>query len=109
MQEERARIRYRSEVEESLREKLDSAKREAEALQTDIKSITGQMATLSEKKQQLLLKQAERDRDNQKLEKTEDELEEIANYNAKHDFAGVSWESFPNSRKCPASPSSIRR
>jgi polysaccharide biosynthesis transport protein len=104
MQEERARIRYRSEVEESLREKLDSAKRQAEALQSDIKSITGQMATLSEKEQQLLLKQAERDRDNQKLEKTEDQLEEIANYNAKHDFAGVSWESFPELPEMPSFP-----
>jgi succinoglycan biosynthesis transport protein ExoP len=104
MAEERARVRYRSEIEETMREKLDSAKRRVDALDTNIKALANQMTTLSEKEQQLLLKQSERDRDNTKLEKTEDELEQIANYNAKHDVAGVSWESLPEVPEIPSFP-----
>lgn len=104
MAEERARIRYRSEIEETLREKWDSAKREVDALDASIKTLSGQMTTLSDKMQQLLQKQAELDNDNKKLQVTADDLDKIRNYNAKHDLAGVSWEAYPELPEIPSFP-----
>jgi LPS O-antigen subunit length determinant protein (WzzB/FepE family) len=58
----------------------------------------------TEHMEQLLQKQAERHQDQTKLDKIEDQLDQIATYNAKHDVAGVEWAAQPELPDIPSFP-----
>jgi len=103
-EEEKARVRYRSQVEEDLKQKVREAQDRADMMDANIKTINGQMTQLTERMQQLIQKQAERALDEDKLKGIENRLEMITSYNARHDIGGVEWESQPELPEIPSFP-----
>jgi capsular exopolysaccharide synthesis family protein len=103
-EEEKARVRYRSQVEQALRQKMQDAKGRVDVMDANIKNINGQMAQLTVRVQELIQKQAERALDEEKLKGIENRLEQITSYNARHDIGGVEWEAQPELPEIPSFP-----
>jgi len=103
-EEEKARVRYRSQVEQALKQKVQEAQARADMMDANITKLNGQMAQLTERMQQLIQKQAERALDEDKLKGIENRLEMITSYNARHDIGGVEWESQPELPEIPSFP-----
>jgi non-specific protein-tyrosine kinase len=99
-----ARERYKTQVVESLRQKLSTTKGEIAMMQNNIKEINGQTAQLTTWAEQLLQKQSEQESINTKLKTLNDELEEIATYNVRNDLAGVDWAAEPELPEIPSFP-----
>ena len=102
--EAQARSRYKTEIVEEMSERVDGLKNQAAAMQNRIATITAETQQATEHMEQLNLKQAERAADQTKLDKIDDQLDQIAAYNAKHDVAGVEWASQPELPDIPSFP-----
>jgi capsular exopolysaccharide synthesis family protein len=102
--EAQARSRYKTEIVEEMSERVDGLKNQAASMQNQIATIKSETQQDTEHLEQLNLKQAERAADQTKLEKIDDQLDQIAAYNAKHDVAGVEWASQPELPEIPSFP-----
>ena len=102
--ESQARSRYRTEIVEDLKERASSVKNQVDALKTQISQIKAETQQSTEHMEQLIQKQSERAADQLKLDKIEDQLDQIATYNAKHDVAGIEWASQPELPDIPSFP-----
>jgi capsular exopolysaccharide synthesis family protein len=103
-EEDKARVRYRSQIEQTLREKAQAADAQVTIMNNRIKDLNSQMAQLTERMQMLIQKQAERALDQEKLRGIENRLEQITSYNARHDIGGVEWEAQPELPEIPSFP-----
>ena len=103
-EEDKVRVRYRSQIEQELNQKVRDAQARADMMDANIKALNGQMAQLTERAQQLVQKQAERAIDEEKLKGIENRLEQITSYNARHDLGGVEWEAQPELPEIPSFP-----
>jgi succinoglycan biosynthesis transport protein ExoP len=99
-----ARQRYQTQVVEAMREKMTMDQGEIEQMDKHITEINSQMAQLTTWMEQLLQKQSEQEAINLKLKTLNDELEQIATYNVRHDFAGVEWAAQPEIPETPSFP-----
>ncbi len=102
--EAQARSRYRTEIVEGMKERVDGLKNQVQSMQGQITAIQAATQQATEHMEQLLLKQAERAADQTKLDKIDDQLDQIAAYNAKHDVAGVEWAAQPELPDIPSFP-----
>ncbi|MGD0388704.1 MAG: polysaccharide biosynthesis tyrosine autokinase [Tepidisphaeraceae bacterium] len=103
-EEEKTRVRFRGQIEQDLLQKVQDAQTRAAMMDSNIQTIKGQMTQLTEKMQQLIQKQAERTVDEEKLKGIETRLEQITNYNARHEIGGVEWEAQPELPEIPSFP-----
>jgi polysaccharide biosynthesis transport protein len=102
--EAHARARYKTEILEGMKERVDSLDNQVKSMNNQIVTIKAETQQATEHMEQLLLKQAERNSDQAKLDKIDDQLDQIAAYNAKHDVAGVEWASQPELPDIPSFP-----
>jgi polysaccharide biosynthesis transport protein len=102
--EAQARSRYKTEIVEGMKERVDSLKNQVQSMANQITTIKAETQQATEHMEQLILKQAERAQDQTKLDKIDDQLDQIAAYNAKHDVAGVEWASQPELPDIPSFP-----
>jgi polysaccharide biosynthesis transport protein len=102
--EAQARSRYRTEIVEGMKERVDGLKNQVQSMQSQITATQAATQQATEHMEQLLLKQAERAQDQTKLDKIDDQLDQIAAYNAKHDVAGVEWAAQPELPDIPSFP-----
>jgi capsular exopolysaccharide synthesis family protein len=102
--EAQTRARYRNEIVEAMKQKVDGLSGELDTLKNGIAKIKTETTDTTEHMEQLLQKQAERQMDQAKLDKIEDQLDQIATYNAKHDVAGVEWAAQPELPDIPSFP-----
>lgn len=102
--ESQARARYRTQVVEEKSELADSLKKKSDSLFNQIATIKTDMQTATEHMEQLVQKEDERKIDQDKLNKIENELDDIQAYDIKHDVAGVEWASEPELPEIPSFP-----
>jgi len=102
--ESRARTRYRTAIVEGMKERVMGLQHQVSSMEDQVKTIKEQTTQLTEHMEQLLQKQAERLADETKLNKIDDQLDEIQAYNAKHDFGGVEWAAQPELPELPSFP-----
>lgn len=102
--ESKDRVRYTAEIEESLNESVQREQDLIKSMDKRISDLRDQMADLTDHNEQLMQKQTERVQDTNKLTKLEDELEDVAAYNAKHNFAGIEWAAQPELPDAPSFP-----
>jgi polysaccharide biosynthesis transport protein len=99
-----ARIRYRTEALEDAREAVTQSKRSLDKMNSEIESLRGDMAHLTDVMTTLLQKQAEKEGYEAKLKQIDDRLEELANYAVKQDFNSIEWAAKPETPDTPSFP-----
>ena len=102
--ENQARERYKSQVLDDMRQRIQTDKGEIAMIQTNIKVINGQMAQLTTWMEQLLEKQSEQAAIEVKMKSLNDQLDQIAAYDVGHDFSGVEWAAQPELPEYPSFP-----
>ena len=102
--ESRARVRYTAEIGENLNDVVEKDTNLVKSMKSQIDDLKSQMADLTEHMETLMEKEDERKQDTEKLTKIENELEDVAAYNAKHNFAGVEWAAEPELPETPSFP-----
>jgi polysaccharide biosynthesis transport protein len=99
-----ARERYKTQLLETLRQKISMDKAEIESMNGNVKSINSEMAQLTTWMEQLLEKQSEQDSIQKKIKVLDDQLDQIAAYDVAHAYAGVQWAAQPEFPDEPSFP-----
>jgi capsular exopolysaccharide synthesis family protein len=102
--EDKARVRYTAEIEESLNDAVERDNNVITSMDKQIKDLRDQMADLTDRMENLIEKEDERTQYSQKLNKIEDEIDDVSAYNAKHNFSGIEWAAQPELPDTPSFP-----
>ena len=102
--EAKARVRYTAEIEESLNDAYERDTNVISSMDTEMKGLRDQMADLTDRMESLMEKEDERKEYSNKLNKIEDQIDDVAAYNAKHNFAGIEWAAQPELPDTPSFP-----